>query len=145
MQSGWRKSRGAFGAKLRPMKCKIAGSSKAGRFVSASVPKGEARRNSVSTTTEFKTKQNLNGMGPRPFASRKRRVRVRSAMSGLRPNGPKNQDCRYEETSRRYREENGEREARHARTIFDVRNQKGERNCPAVRSQPLSRTPEKVS
>ena len=56
---------------------KLAGSSTAGRFVSASVPKGEAKRNSVSiTATEFKTKQNLERYGEAlsPSQAAKRRA-----------------------------------------------------------------------
>ena len=111
---------------------KLAGSPKAGRFVSASVPKGEARRNSVSiTTTQFKTKQNLERYGealtPSQAAKRRAEGTLGYTSRAAAEQAEKTRIAALRKRARRYLEENGEREARRARTISDVRNQKGER------------------
>ena len=114
---------------------KLAGSSTAGRFVSASVPKGEAKRNSVSiTTTEFKTKQNLERYGealsPSQAAKRRAEGTLGYTSRTAAEQAEKTRIAASRQRARRYLEENGEREARRARTISDVRNEKGERNLP---------------
>ena len=112
---------------------KLAGSSTAGRFVS--VPKGEAKRNSVSiTTTEFKTKQNLERYGealsPSQAAKRRAEGTLGYTSRTAAEQAEKTRIAASRQRARRYLEENGEREARRARTISDVRNEKGERNLP---------------
>ena len=114
---------------------KLAGSPKAGRFVSTSVPKGEARRNSVSlTTSEFKRKQNLErygeALGPSQAAKRRAEGTLGYTSRTAAEQAEKTRIVASRKRARRYLEENGEREARLARTISDVRNEKGERNPP---------------
>jgi hypothetical protein len=114
---------------------RLAGSPKAGRFVSASIPKGEAKRNSVSiTTTEFKTKQNLERygepLGPSQAAKRRAEGTLGYTSRAAAEQAEKTKVAALRKRARRYLEENGEREARRARTISDVRNEKGERNLP---------------
>ena len=126
--SSWRKATPAENTKL-------AGSPKAGRFVSASVPKGEARRNSVSiTTSEFKAKQNLErygeALGPSQAAKRRAEGTLGYTSRTAAEQAEKTKIVASRKRARRYLEENGEREARLARTISDVHNEKGERNPP---------------
>jgi hypothetical protein len=114
---------------------KLAGSPKAGRFVSTSVPKGEVRHNSVSlTTSEFKRKQNLERYGealdPSQAAKRRAEGTLGYTSRAAAEQAEKTRIAGSRKRARRYLEENGEREARRARTISDVRNEKGEKNPP---------------
>jgi hypothetical protein len=114
---------------------KLAGSSKAGRFVPASIPRGKARRNSVSiTTTEFKTKQNLERYGealtPRQAAERRAEGTLGYTSGAAKEQAEKTRVAALRTRAVRYLEQNGEREARLARTVRDVRNHKGENNPP---------------